>query len=168
MPGIDGLQTAVSINAKVGKKHLPVIIMVTAHDRIALLEHPSYRFVDAIISKPITTSALFNVVLEVKIKKSSITFNNLRDPNNQRLKGVKILVVDDNETNREVAYQILGGENATVEGVENGQEALVRLMAKPDYFDVVLMDVQMPVMDGYAATREIRRIAELKTYPLSP
>jgi CheY-like chemotaxis protein len=74
--------------------------------------------------------------------------------------------VDDSETNREVAYQILTGEGATVETAENGQDAMVRLMARPDYFQVVLMDVQMPVMDGYTATRQIRATPEFKNLPI--
>jgi CheY-like chemotaxis protein len=75
-------------------------------------------------------------------------------------------VVDDSEINREVACQILKGEGANVEVAENGAVAIMQLKARPDYFHLVLMDVQMPVMDGYAATQAIREIPELSHLPI--
>ena len=82
------------------------------------------------------------------------------------LQGIRVLVVDDSEINREVAMRILRGQGATVVLAANGQEALDWLQAHPQAIDVVLMDVQMPVMDGIEATRQLRRIPRFADLPI--
>jgi CheY-like chemotaxis protein len=84
----------------------------------------------------------------------------------QRLHGIRVLVVDDSEINREVALRILRGEGAIVALAADGQEALDWLQAHPDAIDLVLMDVQMPVMDGIEATRQLRRIPRFADLPI--
>lgn len=84
----------------------------------------------------------------------------------QRLTGVRVLVVDDSELNREVAEYILAAEGASVASAPDGQVALTRLTAQPDAFDIVLMDIQMPVMDGYTATRRLRANPALQHLPV--
>jgi CheY-like chemotaxis protein len=105
-------------------------------------------------------------VLEVKVNRGELSNNDLPRANNEQLAGLNLLVVDDSEINREVAYQILVGEGANIEVAEDGREAIELLMSKPDYFDVVLMDVQMPIMDGYTATQQIRSLPELYDLPI--
>ncbi|MDR3436372.1 ATP-binding protein [Telmatospirillum sp.] len=83
-----------------------------------------------------------------------------------RLAGLALLVVDDNELNREVAFHVLRSEDALVELAGDGAVALAMLNDRPDFFDLVLMDVQMPVMDGYAATRQIRATRDLARLPV--
>jgi PAS domain S-box-containing protein len=166
MPEIEGIQIVTKIQEQLGKERCPIIIMVTAHDRGILLEQFGSELADNIISKPVTCSLLFNAVLEAKIKRGELANNDMQWVNNERLVGLNLLVVDDSETNRDVAYQILTGEGANVTVAENGRNAIALLMSKPDYFHVVLMDVQMPIMDGYEATRHIRTLPELKLLPI--
>jgi PAS domain S-box-containing protein len=87
-------------------------------------------------------------------------------PAARRLQGMALLVVDDSEINREVAARILGGEGATVALADDGSSALALLAQQPTAFDVVLMDIQMPGMDGYEATRRIRATPALRHLPV--
>ncbi|MBF0194874.1 MAG: transporter substrate-binding domain-containing protein [Magnetococcales bacterium] len=82
------------------------------------------------------------------------------------LKGAHVLLVEDNEINQELALELLANAGITADVANNGQEALDKLMIKPNPFDGVLMDMQMPVMDGYTASREIRKNAEFKDFPI--
>ncbi len=144
----------------------PIIIMTSPFDRIALAEQSINELVDGIICKPVTRSSLFNAVLQAKNQGSNLEKSHKPLVNNKPLLGLNLLVVDDSEINREVAYQILTDEGANIELAENGAVALILLKARPDYFHLVLMDVQMPVMDGYAATQAIREIPELSHLPI--
>ncbi len=88
------------------------------------------------------------------------------DRQQQRLRGVRILVVDDSDINRDIAQLILAGEGASVTLAGDGKEAVDALLADPGRIDLILMDVQMPVMDGYAATRLIRAHPLLAAVPV--
>ncbi len=166
MPGVDGLQAATKIQAsRVGGK-VPVIIMVTAYDREQLITHPGSAAIDVIVNKPVTSSSLFNAVIEAKQHRDGLRVSHSVRAQNRLLLGLKILLVDDSEINRDVAERILGNEGAAVELAENGRTALAMLTSGTQAFDVVLMDMQMPVMDGYAATREIRATPALQHIPV--
>lgn len=167
MPGIDGLSAAADIRSRLRTSRQPIIIMVTAFER-KLVDHEAHRgAVDAVLTKPVTASVLYNAINEVLAR---------RDPGlrsrgavvspERRLVNHRLLVVDDSEINREVAQRILESEGAVVEQAGDGREALAMLRAGPDHFDAVLMDVQMPVMDGYEATRRIRATPALAGIPV--
>ncbi|WP_163839636.1 CHASE domain-containing hybrid sensor histidine kinase/response regulator [Pseudoxanthomonas sacheonensis] len=166
MPGMDGLATAAMIRSRIPSPRQPIIIMVTGFERKLIEQDPCRDDVDAVLTKPITASALYNVINEVLRRRVGGAALPDMVSVEQRLGGYRLLVVDDSDINREVAQRILEGEGARVELAVDGRHALEMLQAQPDRFDVVLMDVQMPEMDGYEATARIRKSPELADMPV--
>jgi CheY-like chemotaxis protein len=166
MPGMDGLATAAMIRSRIPSPRQPIIIMVTGFERKLIEQDPCRDDVDAVLTKPITASALYNVINEVLRRRVGSVALPAMISEERRLGGYRLLVVDDSDINREVAQRILEGEGARVELAEDGRQALAMLQAQPDRFDVVLMDVQMPEMDGYEATARIRKSPELADMPV--
>lgn len=164
MPEMDGVETATAIRALAPDTHTPIIVMVTAHARDELQSTLDSKLVDAIVSKPVTTSSLYNAIVGAN---SSLANSQLGKPSHEKtLSGIKLLVVDDNDINREVAQKIFEGEGAEVALVTNGLLAVEWLTAHPHEVSAVLMDIQMPIMDGYEATKKIRKIPEIATLPI--
>ena len=137
---------------------VPVILMVSAYERSKMLEEDAER--KGLVTKPVTASALFDTVHEVldQADASETPQDTLPVP---RISG-RLLLVEDNAMNQLVAVGILERAGATVDVAENGEQAVRMLRAAPDAYRLVLMDVQMPVMDGYTATRIIRQELGLK------
>jgi signal transduction histidine kinase/DNA-binding response OmpR family regulator len=165
MPDMDGLSVAICLREVLGPHQPPAIVMVTAYDRDHLLCQPHADVVDAVLAKPVTASAMVNAVGQARLKRSGQREANVLPLNGTRCAGLSILVVDDSDINRHVAQLILETEGAGVLLAPDGSEALEILQAVRD-IDLVLMDVQMPVMDGYAATRKIRQIPHLSGLPV--
>ncbi|OTE95989.1 hypothetical protein BCS42_02090 [Crenothrix sp. D3] len=154
----DSIQLVTNIDKQLNKEHCSIIIASSNYDQGQTLLKQFSGIAGSVISKSVTDLSLFNAILDIKKKRGE---RDKQRMNGERLTGVNLLVVDDSEINRNVAYQILTGEKANVECTGNGRDAIALLRAKPHYFHAVLMDVQMPIMDGYAATREIRTLPEL-------
>ncbi|MFH1871082.1 MAG: response regulator [Pseudomonadota bacterium] len=165
MPDVDGLRAAAEIRER-AVADAPIIIMVTGFDRNQLMEQPGRAAADAILTKPVTSSSLYNAVLEAKSRRGQLPSTAMAVAATKRLSGLQVLVVDDSEINRDVAKRILEGEGAEIDVAEDGSLALTILNGRPNFFDVVLMDVQMPVMDGYTATRQIRATPSLAHLPV--
>jgi hypothetical protein len=165
MPGMDGLATAKAIRHEIKEIRNPIIIMVTAYARDELFAHSDSHFADAVLNKPVTPSSLYNAVSRAFRVRQGGT-DRAPSHHQQRLAGLRILVVDDSEINREVAQRIFAGEGAHVSLANDGRHAVDWLKAHPDDIDIVLMDVQMPVMNGYEATRQIRRVPALAELPV--
>jgi len=161
MPGMDGIETARRIKALGPKEQSrPRIIMVSAYGRQEIMHQAAAAGLDGFLIKPVNSSVMFNTILEVLGKEAA------KGPHQQaesrqmdealhQIRGARILLVEDNEINQQVAGEILTNVGLQVTLAVNGQQA-VELVGQNE-FDVVLMDIQMPVMDGYAATRQIRK-----------
>jgi len=169
MPGMDGLQAATTIRQSFSHDACPIVLMVTAFARDELLRQPNIDCVDGVLSKPVTSSTLYNSVAEVLRRRGQGNARSLRPAQGtagKRLSGIRVLVVDDSDINREVAQRILVADGAHVELANDGLAALDWLRDHPQEVDVVLMDVQMPVMDGYEATRQLRKLPHAAHLPV--
>ena len=169
MPGMDGLAAATKIRARYRDAASPIVLMVTAFSRDELLTQPGVGIVDGILSKPVTSSTLYNCVAEALRRRGRGKASGFHPPagrTGKRIPGVSVLVVDDSEINREVALRILVADGATVHLANDGQAALDWLHANPEAADIVLMDVQMPLMDGYEATRQLRALPQFAALPV--
>lgn len=164
MPGMDGLALAKAIRSQQNLIQIPAILMVTAYGHEVVLRSINDAELNGVLLKPVTQSVLFNSILEVLDPNSDLSdLTNIRHNTHgiteQRdyalLKDRHVLLVDDNALNREVATDFLELVNVNVTTAENGLEAINKM--KTQDFDIVLMDMHMPVMDGLEAIREIRR-----------
>ena len=152
MPEMNGVETTRRIRKIVGKE--PKIIMLSAYDWGEIEEEAKEAGVTEFISKPLFPSDLTRVLLKVfGIEEQK----NEEEQENIDFSGKRILLVEDNMMNREIATEYLQDFGFLVENAENGKVACEMLeKSEPGYFDIVLMDIQMPIMNGYEATRTIR------------
>ena len=160
MPEMDGMQTSLAIRALQNVPQPPIVIMVTAFGREQVLGSADASAIDAVISKPTTPSKILDAVMEARAKRQGgyqVQRRVYSPPRAiKRLLGLRILLVEDNYINQQVARGILEAEGALISTADQGALAVEALTRRPDAFDLVLMDVQMPVMDGLEATRRIR------------
>ena len=170
LPGINGLEALVRLTSESGQRR-PAALVISAHQQ-AVTEAQDYReHVDRVLVKPVNPSELFNAVNHAIATHSGSTehvlsLTRLDGVRTQWLAGLSILVVDDSDINREVCSRLLAREGAQVALAADGVEALELMHAAPTRFDAVLMDVQMPRLDGYEATRRIRRELGLANLPV--
>jgi signal transduction histidine kinase/CheY-like chemotaxis protein len=163
MPGMDGLEAARRIKAGQKLSTTPAVLMATAFDREELLREGGEGLVTGVLVKPISPSTLLDGILETFGQNRHVSAAVAPPPS---AAGARILLVEDNQINQQVAREILEGAGAQVSIANDGREGVDALKARPEAFDVVLMDIQMPVLDGYAATREIRKDARFKDLPV--
>ena len=164
MPGMDGWETIKQLRARQGATTLPVILMITAHGRAMALQHldeqesgPQARPVlDGFLVKPVTPSMLFDAVAQAT-QGASVVQECSTEPLPHTLAGMRLLVVEDNPLNQQVARELLSHAGAEVEVAQDGVHALACVRSAPQPYDAILMDVQMPRMDGYTATRVLRQ-----------
>lgn len=170
MPGMDGLTLATKIKHQYQQDASPIVLMVTAFSREDLLKQAEISVVDGILTKPVTSSTLYNSVAEVLRCRNQSAYPGspsvLVQRKSRRLFGIRVLVVDDSEINREVARRILKSEGAIIFLANDGQSAVDWLTEEQNRVDLVLMDVQMPVMDGYEATRLLRSLSSHAALPI--
>ena len=169
LPGIDGIEASKRIRENTRLSKTPAIIMVTAYGREELMLLAESTGLDAFLMKPVTPSMMFDTIIEALSKESHPEFEKedrkkTGSTTPANIKSAKILVVEDNEINQQVATEILEAAGAIVTVAGNGREAIDAINAKS--FHAVLMDIQMPVMDGHAATRLIRQDPRFKDLPI--
>lgn len=169
MPEISGLEAAEHIRS-MDLPHPPPLIMVTAFGRSDLHAKAEAAGIRHVLQKPVSPSQLFNTVLEAVQAEGRMQHPLPQHPaapeETNAFAGLKVLLVEDNIVNQQVGSEILGQEGVDVELADNGQEALSILRARPHDFHLVLMDLQMPVMDGYNATRALRALPEFNRLPI--
>ncbi|EGB14375.1 multi-sensor hybrid histidine kinase [Pseudodesulfovibrio mercurii] len=158
MPDIDGIQLALRIRTAANIRRKPRIIMLTAYGQESIRRRAEEIGLDGYMLKPFNRSILFDTVMDALSGgiESRARLTPRADPSGvpQNLRGAHVLLAEDNEINQQVAREILEGADIRVSIADNGRKAME--MALAGDFDAVLMDIQMPVMDGFKAVRGIR------------
>ena len=184
MPGMDGLEAAARIAAlaKGGPEGPaftpPQMVIVTAYGREEVIRAAQDAGIDYLLLKPLSASVLFDTMMRV------LSHRGVRGPSGAQplpmpvprrsaalhalgpLAGARILLVEDNELNQQVASEMLVDAGFVVDIAGNGELAVARIQSTSPGYDLVLMDMQMPVMDGVSATRAIRADAEFDSLPI--
>ncbi len=168
MPGLDGIETARAIR-KLPITPQPHMIMVTAYGREEILKEAAQAGLEDVLIKPVSSSTMFDTLVQVlggrrgeeRAEEQSVTTG---IENLVAIKGSSILLVEDNEFNQQIASELLTDAGFKVDVAENGQKC-IEMLDKHGY-DIVLMDMQMPVMDGVTATREIRKNESFRDLPI--
>jgi signal transduction histidine kinase/DNA-binding response OmpR family regulator len=169
LPGMDGWEAVRCIREAsqscVGPP--PVIVMLATSNRTALAQRSllEQSMLDGFLVKPVTASMLKEAAIQPVASGTGIR-KSPRASKPRRLDGMRLLVVEDNLINQQVAQELLRSEGAQVVLASNGQLGVEALASNATAFDAVLMDVQMPVLDGYGATRVIRQELGLKSLPI--
>ncbi len=160
MPGMDGIETSLRIKKNENLPRTPIVIMITVHDREELVVQAHEAGLDAFLAKPVNPPTLYETILEAfgrKITRMPRVSQQRGVMDAEALRGIhgaSVLLVEDNEINQQVARELLENAGFLVTVARHGKEA-VEAVEESD-FELVFMDIQMPVMDGHEATRRIR------------
>ncbi len=168
MPGMNGIEASKKIKAEEDLEKIPTIIMVTAYGREEVMQQAEEIGLDGFLVKPLTPSTLFDEIVGVFAKdtaaKTAKVVAQRPAAAGHAIRGARILLVEDNEINQQVAQEILESAGTTVTIANDGREGVEKV--KTAEFDCVLMDCQMPEMDGYEATRAIRQDPQFASLPI--
>lgn len=165
MPNMNGIETTYKIRECVGPD-IPIII-ISAYDYSDYEIEALKAGVNGFICKPIMKSKLFHLMKKFATNKKEEEEITIVPSTVTSFPGKRILVVEDNELNREIAYELLQETGAEIETASDGLEAVNKVADSPEgYYDFIIMDIQMPVMDGLEATRQIRLLDRQDTKDL--
>ena len=167
MPEMDGLETVRAIREKLDED-VPIII-ISAYDYSEIEDDFIRAGADAFITKPLFKSKMLHVLqLFISSGKAGAS-KKAEEVKNCSLSGKRVLLAEDNDLNREIAEEILKMHDMIIDSVENGKRAVEVFEASvPGKYDAILMDIQMPVLDGYEATAAIRSLNrdDARTIPI--
>lgn len=168
MPGMDGLQASRHIKCDETLTHPPAIVLVTAFGREEVREEAERLELDGFLLKPVTKSMIVDTLVNVFAEAHETEAAGMAEKEESRIRGARILLVEDNEINQQIAVELLEGAGAGVQVAANGRKAIEIILngSWPPPFDVVLMDLQMPEMDGYQATAKLRSDSRLAGLPI--
>jgi signal transduction histidine kinase/DNA-binding response OmpR family regulator/HPt (histidine-containing phosphotransfer) domain-containing protein len=169
MPNMDGVELARALRGMTELRVMPKILLISAHGQNEMALHTMGRVVDGVLAKPFQQSKLFDAIAKISGRDGETTgkfkiaaqFNQVLVA---KIRGARLLLVEDNKINQQVAQELLENFGISVSIAENGEEAIALL--NDEKFDGVLMDMQMPVMDGVSATREIRKNPKFVALPI--
>jgi signal transduction histidine kinase/DNA-binding response OmpR family regulator/HPt (histidine-containing phosphotransfer) domain-containing protein len=170
LSGIDGVETA----RRIKELNIPLahMVMVTGYDTDSLLPMAAAIGINQVLLKPVNPAKLAEALMSFYANDAQPHSLGLEPQGKSLLElvssiaGSNILLVEDNEINQLVATELLAEGNVTVEVANNGKDALDMILARPTHWDVVLMDMQMPVMDGVTATIEVRKTISAEQLPI--
>jgi PAS domain S-box-containing protein len=168
MPGMDGIKATGVIKNHPAIPN-PKVIIATAYGREEIMQRSEKVGVDGFLLKPVGQSMLFDAIMEAfgkEVEKREGTTRGKSGPDEARkgIRGARVLLAEDNEINQQVAKEILEQAGLVVSIANNGKEAMD--MVCGGVYDAVLMDIQMPVLGGFEATREIRKDERFKDLPI--
>jgi PAS domain S-box-containing protein len=169
MPGMDGIEASKLIKSHQELSKIPAIVLVTAYGREEVMLQTEGAGLEGLLLKPVNPSILFDTIMqafgEAVPEASRVAQRKEQEAKAwENIQGARVLLVEDNEINQQVAMEILQGAGLNVAIANNGQEGVDA--ARANQYDAILMDIQMPVMDGYTATREIRKDERFKELPI--
>ncbi len=171
MPGMDGMETLKAMRASPRIPQVPITIMVTAYGADEFMAGVGKSEVAAFLSKPIEPRALLDTISDLFSNTEPSAPQVIEDPSlppmvAPHLRGQKVLLVEDNDINREIATELLSDAGLLTDIAENGRIACERVAANGPEYAAILMDVQMPEMDGVEATTVIRRSWSSEQLPI--
>ena len=162
MPQLNGLETTRQLRKTPLQEAAPEVVLVTAFEKDKAEEEAKQCGIETVLIKPVGPSVLFDTMVRL-LAEEAVSEENQREEEPEKdyhLQGVRVLLVEDNPINQQIAVELLHRQNVYVEVVDNGLLAVERIEAVPPDilpYDAILMDVHMPVMDGFEATKRIRQ-----------
>jgi len=169
MPGMNGIETSKQIKNNLNLPQTPKIIMCTSYGREEVYNQAKEIGLEGFLMKPVNPSVLLDTILEVfgkassNKKQASFRIGSETEGLNS-VRGAKILLVEDNEINQQVARELLEGQGFYVEIAINGKIGAEKALSTP--YDVILMDIQMPIMGGYESAANIRKVKTTEDLPI--
>ena len=169
MPDMDGIETTWHISHDMHLQHPPAVVMVTAYGADEARKAGGGAGASAFLDKPVSQSRLWDTLIGIITpQQAKPRLMPGRSEDHATLAGVRVLLVEDNDINQQIARELMESMGVTVTLADNGQQALDLLLSAPDPlpWSLVLMDLQMPVMDGHQATLLLRQQARFANLPI--